>query len=159
MTPGVVPTHVDREMVFIKDILEKKRTEECESIRRRLIEKSEKLTSLYMETNSLRKLQSIETSVDHLIEEKPTPRVKDVQRREEKRKYYEKNKEAILSRQSKRWEEARVLAREETKRAKKDTYKPRGAWDQFQDKVIDNQVGIKEGTEKNHVHDRTEPGP
>lgn len=88
----IAKTNVYNAMVLIKDVLETRREAERTSIRERLPAKIDKLKEIYSGTGVVRKLQAIESAVDKLIEDRPSTH--EV-RREEKKQYYEKNREAI----------------------------------------------------------------
>jgi len=123
------------EKILVKDVAERKRAEDCEAIRERLSDKTKRLADLYNSTEAIRKLNAMETALDHLIGERPPPRPKD--RRGAKRDYYQNNKDVILSQQKKRRQELRAIAEAETKRLKdsRDASKPPPPWDSFQAKM------------------------
>ena len=131
----MIPLGKSSTMVLVKEVAKRKREQECRAIRERLDDKTRKLSDLYNSTDAIRTLQALETTMNHLLGERPPPRPAD--RRGAKREYYQNNKDAILSQQRKKRQELRAIAEEENRRLKesRDAAEPPRPWDAFQAKM------------------------
>jgi len=116
-------------MVLIKDIVRGQSEEEKKEIQERLPEKLAKLSELSSSAASVKKLKSIESAVDRLLNGKKEVSEELIRQRKEKRKkHYLDHKEEILAKQKERRSELRQIARNATP-VEEDQEKQKGEWD------------------------------